>query len=197
MRDEIPPSDLTAAGPPQGGGPIPVRGTQRPSATTRLVGVIGWPVEHSLSPALHGAAFAALELDYAYVPLPVAPDRVGDAVRGLRALGFRGANVTIPHKAAVIPHLDWLERDAALAEAVNTIVVEDDGTLRGYNTDIAGFLRALDEVVGAQGGGAGRGRGRQRAARRRRARPRSSWARAARRARRRSPWRAAAPLSRS
>jgi len=72
-------------------------------------------------------------------------------VRGLRALGFRGANVTIPHKAAVIPHLDWLERDAALAEAVNTIVVEDDGTLRGYNTDIAGFLRALDEVVGARG----------------------------------------------
>jgi shikimate dehydrogenase len=150
-RAELPLSDLTAAGPPQGGGPIPVRGTQRPSATTRLVGVIGWPVEHSLSPALHGAAFAALDLDYAYVPLPVAPDRVGDAVRGLRALGFRGANVTIPHKAAVIPHLDWLERDAALAEAVNTIVVEDDGTLRGYNTDIAGFLRALDEVVGARG----------------------------------------------
>jgi len=154
VRDEIASSDLTAAGPPQGGGPIPVRGTQRPSATTRLVGVIGWPVEHSLSPALHGAAFAALELDYAYVPLPVAPDRVGDAVRGLRALGFRGANVTIPHKAAVLPHLDWLERDAALAEAVNTIVVEDDGTLRGYNTDIVGFLRALDEVLGAQGGGA-------------------------------------------
>jgi len=70
-------------------------------------------------------------------------------VRGLRALAFRGANVTIPHKAAVIPHLDWLERDAALAEAVNTIVVEEDGTLRGYNTDIAGFLRALDEVVSA------------------------------------------------
>ncbi len=83
------------------------------------------------------------------MPLPVAPELVGDAVRGLRALGFRGANVTIPHKAAVLPHLDWLERDAALAEAVNTIVVEDDGTLRGYNTDIAGFLRALDEVVGA------------------------------------------------
>ena len=86
------------------------------------------------------------------MPLPVAPERVGDAVRGLRALGFRGANVTIPHKAAVIPHLDWLERDAALAEAVNTIVVEDDGTLRGYNTDIAGFLRALDEVAGVPEG---------------------------------------------
>ena len=111
-------------------------------------------MEHSLSPALHGAAFAALGLDYAYVPLPVAPDQVGDAVRGLRALGFRGANVTIPHKAAVIPHLDWLERDAALAEAVNTIVVENDGTLRGYNTDIAGFTRALEEVVGAEEGGA-------------------------------------------
>jgi len=111
-------------------------------------------VEHSLSPALHNAAFAALGLDYAYVPLPVAPDQVGDAVRGLRDLGFRGTNVTIPHKAAVIPHLDWLERDAALAEAVNTIVVEDDGSLRGYNTDIAGFARALDEAVGGEEGGA-------------------------------------------
>ncbi len=111
------------------------------------MGIIGWPVEHSLSPALHGAAFAALGLDFAYVPLPVAPDRVGEAVRGLRALGFRGANVTIPHKGAVLPHLDWLERDAALAEAVNTIVVVEDGALRGYNTDIAGFTRALDEAL--------------------------------------------------
>ena len=111
-------------------------------------------MEHSLSPALHHAAFAALGLDYAYVPLPVAPDHVGDAVRGLRALGFRGANVTIPHKGAVLRHLDWLERDAALAEAVNTIVVEDDGTLRGYDTDIAGFARALEEVVGGAEGGA-------------------------------------------
>ena len=67
----------------------------------------------------------------------------------MRALGFRGANVTIPHKAAVIPHLDWIERDAALAEAVNTIVVEADGALRGYNTDIPGFTRALEEVLGA------------------------------------------------
>ena len=115
---------------------------------------MGWPVGHSLSPALHGAAFAALKLDYAYVPLPVAPERVGDAVRGLRALGFRGANVTIPHKAAVIPHLDWLERDAALAEAVNTLVVDDDGAVRGYNTDIAGFLRALDEVTSVGGASA-------------------------------------------
>ena len=72
-------------------------------------------------------------------------------MRGLRALGFRGANVTIPHKAAVIPHLDLLERDAELAEAVNTIVVEDDGTLRGYNTDIAGFTRALGEVLRSSG----------------------------------------------
>ena len=64
-----------------------------------------------------------------------------------RALGFRGANVTIPHKGAVAALIDWLERDAALAEAVNTIVVEDDGTLRGYNTDIAGFLRALEETL--------------------------------------------------
>ena len=90
-------------------------------------------------------------MDWAYVPLPVRPGRVGDAVRGLRALGFRGANVTIPHKAAVIPHLDWLERDATLAEAVNTIVVEEGGTLRGYDTDVVGFSRALEEACGAGG----------------------------------------------
>ena len=68
---------------------------------TRLVGIIGDPVTHSLSPEMHNAAFAALGLDFAYVPLPVPPDRVGEAVAGLRALGFRGANVTMPHKAAV------------------------------------------------------------------------------------------------
>ena len=78
----------------------------------------------------------------AYVPLPVAADQVGAAVQGLRALGFRGANVTVPHKAAVVPFLDSLEGDAALIGAVNTIVV-DGGALRGHNTDVEGVRRAL------------------------------------------------------
>ena len=75
------------------------------SGRTRLVGVIGWPVSHSRSPRMHNAAFEALGLDWAYVPLAVAPERVGEAVAGLRALSFAGANVTVPHKQAVMPYL--------------------------------------------------------------------------------------------
>jgi len=94
------------------------------------VGIIGWPVEHSLSPRMHNAAFAALGLDWAYVPLPTPPGRVADAVRGLCALGFVGANVTSPHKLEV----------AALCEtgapSVNTIVVRG-GKIEGWTTDAA------------------------------------------------------------
>jgi shikimate dehydrogenase len=115
---------------------------------TNLVGVIGWPVSHSVSPAMHNAAFAALGLDWCYVPLPVpvAPaDRIGEAVRGLRALGLRGANVTVPHKQAVMPHLDRLSPAAEAIGAVNTIVVEPDGSLLGDNTDAPGFVADLRE----------------------------------------------------
>jgi shikimate dehydrogenase len=104
-------------------------------------------VSHSLSPRLHNAAFAELGLDYVYVPLPVRPAQVGAAVKGLAALGFRGANVTIPHKGAVIPYLDELSEDARLVQAVNTIVV-DEGRLRGYNTDVEGVRTALVAVAG-------------------------------------------------
>ncbi len=110
---------------------------------TRLVGLIGWPVSHSLSPRLHNAAYAALGLDWAYVPLPTRPDRVGDAVRGLVALGFAGANVTVPHKEAVIPFLDELSPTARAIGAVNTIVVREDGLLFGDSTDGAGFMADL------------------------------------------------------
>lgn len=116
------------------------------SGMTHMVGIIGWPVGHSLSPALHNAAFAALGLDYAYVPLPVAPGRVREAVEGVRALGFRGANVTVPHKQAVLQYLDEVDPDASLSGAVNTIVVEG-GRLTGRNTDVAGFGRALTELA--------------------------------------------------
>jgi shikimate dehydrogenase len=116
------------------------------TAKTRLVGLIGWPVEHSLSPAMHNAAFAALGLDWVYLPLPVHPKRVGEAVFGLRALGFAGANVTVPHKQAVMDHLAEVSPDAEAIGAVNTIVVTGDGKLTGHNTDAAGFLRALGEA---------------------------------------------------
>jgi shikimate dehydrogenase len=111
--------------------------------TTRLAGVIGWPVEHSRSPQMHNAAYAALGMDWAYVPLAVAPERLSDAVRGLAALGFAGVNVTIPHKHAVAGLVDELSAAARDAGSVNTVVVRDDGTLLGETTDGAGVLDAI------------------------------------------------------
>jgi len=115
---------------------------------TKLVGLIGHPVEHSLSPAMHNSAFAALGLNWRYVPLPVHPERLGEAVVGLRALGLVGANVTVPHKEAVMPHLDHVTPEAQAIGAVNTIamspaVVREE--LIGYNTDWQGFLTTLSE----------------------------------------------------
>lgn len=95
---------------------------------------------------LHNAAFAAAGIDMVYVPLPVPAPALGAAVRGLAALGFRGANVTVPHKTAVIPFLDGLDGDARLIEAVNTIVI--DGDVRGHNTDVAGVSKALADACG-------------------------------------------------
>lgn len=113
--------------------------------TTNLVGVMGWPVGHSLSPALHNAAFKGLDLDWVYVPLPVDPTRLEEAVQGLRGLGFRGANVTIPHKEKVMALLDEVSIEAQHIGAVNTIVVRD-GRLYGDNTDAMGFLDALEDI---------------------------------------------------
>jgi shikimate dehydrogenase len=119
------------------------------SATTRLVGLIGWPVEHSLSPRMQNAAFAAMDLDWAYVPLPTPPERLADALRGLVALGFAGANVTAPHKLAVTA---YCETDAP---SVNTLVVRDE-RLEGWTTDAAVLegLTAERPVVLGDGGGA-------------------------------------------
>lgn len=121
---------------------------------TQLIGVIGWPVSHTFSPAMHNAAAAALGLNWVYVPLPVQPGEVETAVRGLAAAGFRGINITVPHKQAVIPLLDVVETGAQAIGAVNTIVFarRDDGSVRliGHNTDWSGFLAdlaALDVAV--------------------------------------------------
>lgn len=110
---------------------------------TQLIGLIGYPVAHSYSPAMHNAAAASLDLNIAYVPLPVAPERLPDALRGLVALGFRGVNVTVPHKEAVMPHLDAIFPAAQVIGAVNTIVI-GDGRLTGFNTDWSGFLSDLE-----------------------------------------------------
>ncbi|MGZ8571493.1 MAG: shikimate dehydrogenase family protein [Actinomycetota bacterium] len=120
----------------------PGAATPRIHGSSHTVGVIGWPVEHSLSPAIHNAAFAALGLDWVYVPLPVPPGAVGDALAGLRALGFAGANVTMPHKSEVALRIDDLSDDARRLAAVNTIQVADDA-VSGHNTDAPGFDRFL------------------------------------------------------
>ena len=110
---------------------------------TKVVGVMGWPVEHTLSPAMHNAAFKATGLNWRYLPLPVHPDRLGQAVHGLRALGFAGCNVTVPHKQAVMGYLDEITAEAKAIGAVNTILVQADGRMTGHNTDADGFLRSL------------------------------------------------------
>ncbi len=112
---------------------------------TQLVGLIGWPVEHSVSPPMHNAAFETLGLNWHYVPLPVRPGQLETALYGLRALGFRGANVTVPHKQAVMPFLDEITETAQAIGAVNTIVVQRD-LLLGHNTDAYGFLADLQDA---------------------------------------------------
>ncbi|MEM7535530.1 MAG: shikimate dehydrogenase [Chloroflexota bacterium] len=118
---------------------------------TNIVGLIGWPVSHSISPPMHNAAFAELGLDWCYVPFPVRGDStntgsnemVEKAVYGLVGLGIRGSNVTVPHKQAVMPFMDHLTDAAKAIGAVNTIRVEEDGTLLGDNTDGRGFIADL------------------------------------------------------
>ena len=113
------------------------------NAHTQFCGVIGNPVEHSLSPAIHNAAFQKLGLNFVYLAFQV--EAIGDAIKGLRTLGnFRGASVTIPHKVAAVPFLDSVEPTARHIGAINTIVAAG-GILKGYNTDATGALRALRE----------------------------------------------------
>jgi len=122
------------------------------SGKTKVVGLLGLPVSHSLSAPMHNAAFEAAGLDYIYACFPVEPEHLTDAVNGLRALNFAGANVTIPYKSSVLPLVDEVSEEAKKIGAVNTIV-NKGGRLVAYNTDIYGFLRSLEER-GAQVAGA-------------------------------------------
>lgn len=133
---------------------------------TKVLGIIGHPVGHSLSPAMQNAALRACGLDYVYVPFDVEPKRLGCAIDGLRALGVSGFNVTIPHKVEILKYMDALDESAETAGAVNT-VRNDEGKLIGYNTDGDGFVCSLREdlefspgaglIVLAGAGGAARG----------------------------------------
>ncbi len=121
------------------------------SGKTKVCGVIGDPIEHTMSPVMHNAAFKELGLDYLYVSFRVRKEELGKAVESIRALNIRGLNVTTPHKVAIIPFLDELDPLVERIGAVNTIV-NDDGVLTGYNTDATGFLQALlDKGVKPEG----------------------------------------------
>ena len=106
---------------------------------------MGYPVTHTLSPAMHNAACEVLGLDYVYIAFEVKPEAIKNAVEGIRALNLAGVNVTIPHKETVLPYLDEVDKEALLIGAVNTIV-NRNGQLCGYNTDGRGFIESLKEA---------------------------------------------------
>src|SRR5260370_27654646 len=123
--------------------------------TSRLAGSMGWPVAHSRSPLLHGFWLTDTRTDGAYVPLPVRPEHIEPALRALPILGFRGCNLTIPHKQTALHIADRVEPSARRIGAVNTIVVAPDGTLEARNTDMFGFRENLREAVPHWGPAAG------------------------------------------
>lgn len=117
---------------------------QEINSQTQVYGIIGNPVRHSLSPVMHNLAFRELNINAVYTAFPVI--EVKQAIEGIRALGISGLSITIPHKTAVIPYLDWIDPIAEKMDAVNTIVNED-GQLKGYNTDGIGAFSAIIERI--------------------------------------------------
>src|SRR5579859_5664741 len=115
------------------------------TGAARLAGIMGWPVAHSRSPALHGFWLAEHGIDGAYVPLAVEPNRLEQALRALPALGFRGCNLRIPHKQAALRAMDRVDPFARRIGAMNTVVIAADGSLEGSNTDVFGFRENLRE----------------------------------------------------
>ncbi|AEI38054.1 MAG: shikimate dehydrogenase [Zymomonas mobilis subsp. pomaceae] len=118
-----------------------------------VAGVIGWPIAHSQSPMLHRFWLEACQINGDYSRFPVHPSHLEQSIKALPALGFRGVNVTVPHKQAVIPFLDSIDPLAEKAGAVNIVSVEEDGHLKGYNSDIPGFMEALQTPMQHQGEG--------------------------------------------
>ena len=114
---------------------------------TKLAGVVGWPVLHSRSPQLHGYWLKRYGIDGTYLPLPVTPENLCEALRALPKLGFVGVNLTIPHKEAAVGIVDDVDSNAKRIGAVNTIVVEANGLLAGSNTDGFGFIEHLRRTI--------------------------------------------------
>lgn len=120
---------------------------------TKIVGVIGHPIKHSYSPLMHNVAFELAGLNFIYLPFDVPPSSLKDSLKGMVALGMKGFNVTLPLKEKILPLLKDVSEEVNIIGAVNTIV-NDDGTLRGYNTDVNGIVESLspykDELAGAK-----------------------------------------------
>lgn len=132
------------------------------SGKTKIAGIFGYPIEHTLSPLMHNAAFDALGLDMCYLAFKVTPADLPHAVKAIQSFNMLGVNITVPHKENVIPMLDKVDKEASFIGAVNTIV-NSEGLLTGYNTDGRGFISSLSEegilvegkdifVIGAGGG---------------------------------------------
>jgi shikimate dehydrogenase len=120
--------------------------SQSVSHTFVLAGVMGWPIAHSRSPVIHGHWIEQLGLRGAYVPLAVNPVNLPDALKGLSALGFAGCNLTLPHKVDALNNVHALDPVAQQIGAVNTVIVQADGSLRGTNTDAFGYIQSLREA---------------------------------------------------
>jgi shikimate dehydrogenase len=118
------------------------------TGSTKVAAVIGWPIEHSLSPALHNAAFASTGQDWVYVALPVQPESTSTAIDAIRTLGLAGVSVTMPHKTAMAELLDHVSPAAVALRSVNTVVRRPDGVLEGHSTDGEGFIASLVEATG-------------------------------------------------
>jgi len=122
-------------------------------ANTKVVGLIGHPLKQTYSPFIHNVAFQFKNLDYIYLPFDVISDNLAAALKGVMALGIEGLNVTIPYKEKIIKYLDELSEESAIIGAVNT-VVNDQGILKGYNTDVYGIMESLmpfkDEITGSK-----------------------------------------------
>ncbi|KXH87378.1 shikimate dehydrogenase [Sporosarcina sp. HYO08] len=115
--------------------------------------VIGDPIEQSMSPLLHTTWFEETQIDAAYIPVLVKPEKLKDAVESFRTLGCSGWNITAPHKQTIMSYLDQIDESATVMGAVNTVHRLEDGTLTGSNTDSLGFVRSLEEVFGDTGKG--------------------------------------------
>jgi shikimate dehydrogenase len=114
---------------------------------TRMIGLLGYPLEHSFSPAIQNAAFDYMGINKIYLPIEVAPGNLGDVIKGISKMNFDGFNVTIPHKIPILKYLDEIDDLARLIGAVNVVTV-NNGVLKGYNTDGSGFITSLEKETG-------------------------------------------------